>query len=173
MGVVDFGMSTVISPPSSARPFFSLRPEPITDFKSQLDRVKSLRCGRIEVSEGRVIAIHPRRSIATASLMGVWWDIFAGRGNHSRCEIDFHIPRGMPAFITLDYIRAGRSAGYASFRRCVQTLEQIARLKGSHAIVANVTNPMITDRLLTRLGWQQHCLDWRGRHWIRRFESAA
>lgn len=171
--VVDFNMNSLAPTAQSSPSFFSLRPRPIVDLELESSRVARLRCGRIEVTDGRLVAVHPRRMVAAASVAGVWWDIFAGRGDHQRCEIDFHVPRGMPAFVTLDYIRAGRRAGYANFRRAVRTLEQIAIIKGSHAIVAHVTNPMITDRLLTRLGWQEHCLNWRGRHWIRRFEAPS
>ena len=48
-------------------------------------------------------------------------------------------------------------------------LDEIARIRGATAIVAHVTNHNITDRLLVRLGWQQHMPHWKGRHWIRRF----
>ena len=130
----------------------------------------TLRVGRIIVDDGVPAVVRRRWLPVTASVMGVYWDIFAGRGNHRRCEIDFHVPWGSPGFVTLDYIRAGRRTGYGNLRRAVRALEQYARDRRSHAIVAHVTNPMITDRLLTRLGWEQHCLHWRGRHWIRRLE---
>lgn len=144
---------------------------PIVDLTIQGHRVASMRVGRIVVAGGQLSHVQPRWSIAAASIAGVYWDNFCGRDKHSRCEIDFHVPRGMPSFLTLDYIRSGRSATYADFRRCVRTLEQIGRIKRSYAIVANITNPAITDRLLTRFGWQQHCLTWKGRHWIRRLND--
>jgi hypothetical protein len=48
-------------------------------------------------------------------------------------------------------------------------LDEIARIKGAHAIVCHVTNGRISDRLLRRWGWEAHCLNWKGRHFIKRF----
>ncbi len=75
----------------------------------------------------------------------------------------------MPQFLTLDYIRSGRRAGYTSFLAASHVLDEIARLRGAVAIVAHVSNAGISDRLLERLGWQRHLPHWSGRHWIRRF----
>jgi hypothetical protein len=135
------------------------------------DQVRSWRCGRIIVCDGELVAVRRRFFNASASIAQVMWQAGWGRSDNSQCVIDYHSPLGMPGFITLDYIRSGQKAGYRTLRQAVRTLEQIARIKQVHAIVAHVTNPLITDRFLTRLGWQQHCLTWKGRHWIRRFES--
>lgn len=99
----------------------------------------------------------------------VWWQNRYGRPDDDLCWIDYHQPFGMPAFLTLDYMRSGKRAGYKSFRGACAVLDEIARLRGSQAIVAHVSTQSLSDRLLERLGWQQHLQKWSGRHWIRRF----
>ena len=75
----------------------------------------------------------------------------------------------MRGFLTLDYIRSGTFAGYKSSIGACHVLDEIAKVRGTSAIVAHVTNGTISDRLLMRVGWQQHLNQWSGRHWIRRF----
>ena len=133
-----------------------------------IERAARYGAARIEVVEGRPIAVR-RRLSWTPSLAAVWWHTTWGRKTDSRCVLDYHIPRGLTDFVTLDFIHSVRAAGYATFRTAVRTLEAIAHQRNSHAIVAHVANAKISDRLLERLGWQRHCLDWKGRHWIRRF----
>ena len=70
----------------------------------------------------------------------------------------------MPAFLTLDYIRSGKTAGYKTFVGACYLLDEIARIRGASAIVAHVSNGS-----LERLGWQQHMNKRSGRHWIKRF----
>lgn len=99
----------------------------------------------------------------------VWWQAKYGRNDDEFCWIDYHQPFGMPTFLTLDYIRSGTKAGYRSFLGATNVLNEIARIRGASAIVAHVSNGNISDRLLSRLGWERHLKQWSGRHWIRRF----
>ena len=48
-------------------------------------------------------------------------------------------------------------------------LDEIARLKGTDAIVAEVRNLRISERLLRRWGWESHMPTSRRRHYIKRF----
>lgn len=75
----------------------------------------------------------------------------------------------MPAFLVVDFIRTGAGARYRTFVAAANVLDEIARLRGTLAIVAHVSNASISDRLLTRLGWERHLTQWPGRHWIKRF----
>ncbi len=99
----------------------------------------------------------------------VWWDTYFPSGRADRCVLDFHRPWGSPGFLTLDYVRSGPGTSFKSFRRAVAALDEVARIQSSLAIVAHVSTSSISDRLLTRWGWEQHCLQWKGRHWIKRF----
>ncbi|MEM9827706.1 MAG: hypothetical protein AAF958_14030 [Planctomycetota bacterium] len=137
----------------------------------QIARAASFSCGRIICEQDRPPVIRRRFFSTSASLAAVWWHAGLGRQDGTHCILDYHVPMGMNAFLTLDYIRSGSRAGYGVFRQSVRVLEQIAIARGSHAIVAHVTNPLISDRLLGRLGWERHCLHWRGRHFIRRIHQ--
>ena len=79
------------------------------------------------------------------------------------------LPRSAPNFLALKYVLSSRDTTLATFRLSLTVLDQIAAIKRSDAIVADVTNLRISDRLLRRWGWEPHLTgDWR-RHWIKRF----
>ena len=48
-------------------------------------------------------------------------------------------------------------------------LDEIARIKGTDAIVAELSNLRISDRLARRWGWEPHVPSSRRRHYIKRF----
>jgi hypothetical protein len=48
-------------------------------------------------------------------------------------------------------------------------LDEIARIKQTDAIVCDVRNARISDRLLRRWGWESHVPQSRRRHFIKRF----
>ena len=121
------------------------------------------------MQSGRLVEIQRRLTCGSVSVAQVWWQAKYGRSDDDICWLDYHQPLGMPGFLTLDYFRSGKAAGYKTFVGACHVLDEIARIRGASAIVAHVRNGNISDRLLTRLGWQQHQLHWSGRHWIRRF----
>lgn len=128
-----------------------------------------IRRGRIIVDGQGNTTVQRRWFPGLESLALVWWQSKWGRSDDQRCILDFHVPWGMSAFISVDFIHSGTQSGYRNFRASLGMLDAIAKARKSYAIVAHVTNPMITDRLLKRFGWEQHCLEWKGRHWIKRF----
>lgn len=141
----------------------------IRDVVAEADQVRRVRCGRIVMRNGQLVEIRQRFLGSSASVAQVWWQARFGRCREDICVLDYHIPRGLPRFLTLDYIRSGAGTRYKTFIGACHVLDAIAELRGADAIVAHVTNAAISDRLLTRLGWQRHLKHWRGRHWIRRF----
>ena len=56
-----------------------------------------------------------------------------------------------------------------TFRRALTALDEIARIKRSDALLADVSNLRISDRLLARWGWVPHCPSRWHRHFIKRF----
>ena len=133
------------------------------------DQLRRWRCGRIVMQAGRLVEIQRRLTCGSVSVAQVWWQARFGRNDDDICWLDYHQPLGMPAFLTLDYVRSGTRAGYKSFIGACHVLDEIAKIRSANAIVAHVTNGNISDRLLTRTGWEQHLTHWSGRHWIRRF----
>ncbi|TWU51346.1 hypothetical protein [Rubripirellula reticaptiva] len=146
-----------------------LRLDSITDPVENVAKIQKWRYGRIVMRAGKLVEIQRRLTCGSVSMAQVWWQAKYGRSDDEICWIDYHTPFGMPSFLTLDYIRAGTYAGYCSFSGACHVLDEVARIRGASAIVAHVSNGNISDRLLTRLGWERHLESWNGRHWIRRF----
>lgn len=151
----------------------------VTDMAAQQPLIRQRGAGHIVVANGNLVAI-----------FGRWWPYLGNhlraamdrRHRHSacersacehsacnRCELFFHTPWSAPQFLTLSYIHSSERTSMASVYVATLVLDEIARIKGSLAIVANVTNDKISDRALARWGWEPHCLNWSGRHFIKRF----
>ena len=141
----------------------------VSDPMSGAHELRRWRCGRIVMRDGQLIEIQRRLTCGNVSVAQVWWQAKYGRSDDDSCWLDYHQPFGMPGFLTLDYVRSGALAGYKTFVGACHVLDQIAKVRGTLAMVAHVTNGNISDRLLKRLGWQRHQESWKGRHWIRRF----
>ncbi|MGB7346091.1 MAG: hypothetical protein WBD20_17875 [Pirellulaceae bacterium] len=141
----------------------------VNDPISGAEEIRRWKCGRIVMQNGQLIQINRRLTCGSVSMAQVWWQAKYGRMNDDICWLDYHQPRGMPQFLTLDYIRAGSQAGYKTFLGATQVLNEIARVRNAMAIVAHVSNGSISDRFMERQGWERHLDDWSGRHWIRRF----
>ncbi len=99
-----------------------------------------------------------------------WW----GRGVHERlsgdrCWLYYNQPRRHRSFLALKYIISSHQATFQTFRRSLMVLDEIARLKQTDAIVCEVRNLRISDRLLRRWGWESHLSQSRQRHFIKRF----
>lgn len=142
-----------------------------SDLSSQSGNIARITRGRIVMRAGRFVAIEEHWARSPVSIAQIWWQSNHGRLRGDECRLDYHIPRGLPSFITLDYIRSGTQTQYQTFVGACHILNEIARLRRSDAIVAHVTNGRISDRFLARLGWERHQEHWRGRHFIRRFYS--
>lgn len=136
---------------------------------SSADRLSKLRCGRITTRNGRLEAVYGRWWPYYGSLFEVWCDMRFRSGAGDRCDLYYHAPLSSPSFLTLDYVRSGPQTRYSTCYAATIVLDEIARLRKSKAIVCHITNDRISDRLLRRGGWQAHCLEWSGRHFIKRF----
>lgn len=139
------------------------------NFRNDADAIAQVTRGRIIMRAGRLDSIEQHWLRSPTSIAQVWWESNHGRLRGDVCMLDYHVPSGLPNFLTLDYIRSGNETSYRTFIGAAHLLNDIAALRGSDAIVAHVTNVKLTDRFMHRLGWQRHQEHWRGRHFIRRF----
>jgi len=138
------------------------------DSRIDASAIRIWKNGRIVVRGGELVAIH-RRLIPWSSCMArVWWQAKFRPGDVDECVLDYRSSRS-GGFVVLQFIRSGPSTQLATFRRACQILDEVARLRQCVAILAHVSNDAISDRLLTRWGWERHALDMAGRHWIKRF----
>ena len=141
----------------------------ISNLQQASAALRRWRRGRIVVESGRFHEVQLRVGLGSVSIAEVWWYARFGRPRKDICWLDFHQPWGMPGFLTVDYVRSGSGTSLKSFLGACHVLDQIAEIRQTQAIVAHVSNASISDRLLQRLGWEEHLEHWSGRHWIKRF----
>jgi hypothetical protein len=124
--------------------------------------------GRIEMKAGALVDIRcgilPRR----VSVARVWLETRFRPRHQDRCVLHYHCP-WFARYLVLDYVVSGRQTSFATFRGACQILDQVAKARGSVAIFAHLTTSDISDRLMSRWGWQQHLPHLPGRHWVKRF----
>lgn len=144
-----------------------LRPE--TSFATGSPQIARWRSGRIVVEDGWLASVCGRWWPYRGSFAQAYYDMRFRPLRQDRCELYYHQPWSSPDFLALSYVRSGPATTLSTFYLATLALEEVAKLKRSSAIVCQVTNDRITDRLFQRWGWQQHCLDWPGRHFIKRF----
>lgn len=142
---------------------------PVTDLYEQSSAVAGWRAGRIVAAQGRLLAVERRWLPYRASHLRIAWEKRRRPTRRITCELTYHCPIGNPEFLVVGFIRSHRLATLATFYCATLALDEIARMKGSKAIVAEVTNGRLTDRLFERWGWERHCNKWHGRHFIKRF----
>ncbi len=97
-----------------------------------------------------------------------------GRWNQARWQRDhvqlyYNQPLGHRNFLALKYIVSSLATTLATLRAAFGVLDEIARIKGSDAILCEVSNRRITDRIMQYAGFERHLPEARRRHYIRRF----
>lgn len=127
------------------------------------------RQGRIVVENGRLEGISGRWWPYQGTLLHAWYDQRFRNFPRDRCELFYHAPFRSGAFLTLDYVRSGPKTTLSTFYAATLVLDEIARLKETGALVCQVTNDRIRDRLMKRWGWEAHCDHMAGRNFIKRF----
>ena len=143
----------------------------VTHPDQQAAILRDRRYGVIEMLDGHLAGIHLRPWPKIVSLPEVWW---LGGWDHwrlqaDRCWVYYNQPLSCPNFLALRYIVSGRQGSLASLHGALEVLDEIARIKCTDAIVCDVSNTRISDRLLRRWGWERHVLHSRRRHHIKRF----
>jgi len=143
----------------------------ITDLGVQSDVIRRRRYGVIESSAGRLAEVRFRpwpklASLPEIRIMGRWHH---RRLTGDRCWLYFNQPLTANNYLSLTYAVSSRDATLATFRGALCVLEEIAELKQSDAIICDIDNRKISDRLLARWGWEPlRCGRWH-RQFIKRF----
>lgn len=143
--------------------------EPVTQVTCQAELLRQRGSGVIETRAGRLQAVYGRWWPHAGNLLQMQWDLLLRQLPQDRCELYYHAPLGAPGYLTIDYVRSGPGTSVSTLYAAALVLDAIAALRQSQAIVCHVTNSRISDRWLRRWGWEQHCLHWKGRHFIKRF----
>ena len=134
------------------------------------DVIRTRRYGVIEVRGGEFVGIHMRPWPKIVSVAEAWWDGgVRSRKTRDRCLLYYNQPVTSSDYLALKYIVSSQATGLKTIRESLRVLDEVARIKRSDAIVCEVSNLRISDRLLARWGWERHVLASRRRHHIRRF----
>ena len=143
----------------------------ITDFATQADQLRAARFGTIEVSQGRLVKIKLRRWPKMVSVfdIAVWGRRYHGSKRGDRCLLYYDQPREFPNFLTLKYLVSTRDCAFGTVRTALAALDEVARLKGTDALLCDAWNWRISDRMLQRHGWQPHAPSRWHRNFIKRF----
>lgn len=142
---------------------------PVTTLECSERRLESWRCGRIVTAGGRLKYIQRRWIGYRANLLRVGWEKRFRPVGEPECVLLYHHGWFSNDYLVLGYAYSHPRATTASLYCASLVLDEVARIKGCHAIVTELTNDRLSDRLLARWGWERHCLSWSGRHFIKRF----
>jgi hypothetical protein len=143
----------------------------ITDPLADRPTLERRRYGVIEARGGRLVAIHLRPYPLLLSRRELWLtsDNHAAAGPPDTCRLYYNQPLRASRYLALKYIETTAYTSYATFRAALTTLDWLAELKASDALVCEAANERISVRLLERFGWQPHAERVRGRNYIKRF----
>ncbi len=141
----------------------------VTTLASAQATLEKWRCGRIVTLDGRLKYIQRRWLGYRASIWRVALERRFRPSGQPECSLYYHHGWLSSDFIVLGYVRSHPRSSLSSLYCATLVLDEIARIKRANAIVTEVSNGRLSDRLLARWGWEQHCLTWPGRHFIKRF----
>jgi hypothetical protein len=144
----------------------------VTDLAAEADRLRRRGSGVIETSCGRLerIVLRPYPKIVTAVGSSIFGRLEHRLRRGNRCRLYFNQSRRFPNFLALRYVVTTAEADYATFRAALTTLDEIARLKGTDALLCDAANLRLSDRFLARLGWVPHAPMKGHRNFIKRLK---
>jgi hypothetical protein len=145
--------------------------ETVTSLEDGADTLRRRHYGVIEARDGQFyrVVLRPLPKVASLLELVLWGRPWHGRRLGDRCLLYYNQPWRFPSFLSVTYLLSGRGTKLATVRRVLETLEKIARLKLTDALLCDVASTRISDRILARYGYQPHCPSAWHRHYIRRF----
>ena len=145
--------------------------ETVTDLEQQTDRVRARRYGLVEIVDGRFVCLRLRPLPKLISLPEI---IPVGRRYHlrgpaDRCLFFYNQPRQFPNFLAVKYVVSTQATSLATICQAMAVLDAIAQIKQTDALLCDVANSRISDRLMHRWGWEPHRPQRWHRNFIKRF----
>jgi len=145
--------------------------ESVYDVKAQQETLRRRRYGVIQAANGKLVRIQLRPWPKFASLLEAHWiqAMKSPRHQSDKCRLFYNEPSSNPGFLTLVYIESSLNTSAKTVFKTLSVLDQIAYIKHSNAIIAEVSNKRISDRALEHWGWERYMKQDSHRHWIKRF----
>ena len=153
--------------PSTMRPLF----ETVTDLDQHADAVCARRYGVVEIVDGRFVRLRlrPLPKLITLREIVPVGPRYHLRGPADRCLLYYNQPRQFPNFLAVKYVISTHRTRPVTVFGALAVLDAIARIKQTDALVCDVANSRISDRLLRRWGWESHKPQRWHRNFIKRF----
>jgi hypothetical protein len=145
--------------------------ESIHNLEADRERLRQRSHGVIETIGGELHAIHLRPWPKLVSRTELWplGPRYHATGDADRCLLYFNQPWRMPNFLALRYVITTAGTSYRTFRAALTALDAVAEIKGIDAMVCDAANMRLSDRFMSRMGWEPHKPQWWHRNFIRRF----
>jgi hypothetical protein len=148
--------------------------ETVTDLNAQSNVIRTRRYGVIDVVDGRFVRVRLRPWPKIASVVeGKFW----GEWRHrrvpgDRCSLYYNQPHQFTNYLAAAYAWSTRECSMKTIRKILTTLDEIARIKQSDAILCDVIGSDISPRVLARWGWEKHAPSLFHQNYIKRFYGA-
>jgi hypothetical protein len=142
----------------------------VTDLQTGAEALRWRRYGVIEVRHGQLIGIHLRPWPKLVSIFSVLWGQWYHKHMPGDCvRLYYNQPLRHPNFLAVKFAISARNTGWASARRALEVLDEIAQIKGSDALLCDAASFRLSPRMLEREGWQPHAASRWHRNYIKRF----
>jgi hypothetical protein len=144
--------------------------ETASDLDSGAEALRWRRYGVIEVRHGELTAIHLRPWPKLVSIFSVLWGQWYHKHMPGDCvRLYYNQPLRYPNFLAVKFAVSARDTSWASARRALKALDEIARLKGIDALLCDAASFRLSPRMLAREGWEPHAKSRWHRNYIKRF----
>src|SRR5262245_30141515 len=108
----------------------------VTDLQGGAETLRWRRYGVIEICCGRLVAVHLRPWPKFVSIFSVLWGQWYHNHVHGdRIRVYYNQPMRCPNFLALKFAVSARETSWASARRALEVLDEIAKIKGSDALL--------------------------------------
>jgi len=145
--------------------------ETVRDIAANQERIRKRPYGVIEARDGKFVRILLKPWPKYGNLLEAHWlkSMKSKRHQKDVCRLYYNQPMGHRNFLTLSYVESSLNTSLKTAYATANVLNQVAFIKRSDALLAEVSNEKISDRFLIRRGWERHMEHKRHRHWIKRF----
>ncbi len=142
----------------------------VTTLAGNEKRVSKWRYGEVVLRNGRVVSIQARWWPRWGTVWGAMVDRVVRSLPEDECRFYYSFPRSAPGYMSLLYVHAGEKTYYQTFHQGIEAMDAIAGLRKARAIVCQVTNDRLNDRMMTRWGYVKHAENLGDNHYIRRLK---
>ena len=143
----------------------------VYDVVGDIDKIRKRPYGMIEVVNEKLVAVHLRPWPKLISgVEAKWADGWARKRAHkNQCQVYYSQPFAHRNFLSLSYAVTTLQTSWTTLALSLAVLDYVAYAKSSDAIVTEVSNQRVSNRLMRRLGYERHYEESKKRHWIKRF----